>query len=192
MVLIWLVVGLGWFDGMKEGESQIQFHLGVDQAAADAEHPIAEDGGAEGGVEEATGDGFELGVVQFVGGRNGGGDFVVGWSAHGFDLVGGLVWLVGSGSGIRPGSCFWEGYLHRPCQVKFTIRQLIENERHRAVIFLSGTWHAGFCEGRVTGMESWLHGLESRFHPLGGRAWEGGSEAFTGSAGGGSARGPDR
>ena len=60
------------------GGSQIQFHLGVDQAAADAEHAVAEDGGAEGGIEEATGDGFELGVVQFVGGWSGGDDLVVG------------------------------------------------------------------------------------------------------------------
>ena len=79
----------------REGGSEIQFHLGVDQAAADAEHAVAEDGGSEGGVEETTGDGFELGVVEFVRSGDVGDVLVVGWSAHIFDLVlGWLGWLV--------------------------------------------------------------------------------------------------
>ena len=52
---------------------QIDFHLAVDEAAADAEDPVAEDRRSRaGGIEETSGDGFELGVVEFVLGGGGG------------------------------------------------------------------------------------------------------------------------
>jgi hypothetical protein len=52
-------------DGGSRGRLQIQLHLRVDQSAADAEHAVAENGAAEGRIEEAAADRFELGVVEF-------------------------------------------------------------------------------------------------------------------------------
>ena len=53
-------------------DSEVQFHLGIDQAAADTEHAVAQHRGAEGSVEEAAAHGFQLLLAQFIrrGGRN--------------------------------------------------------------------------------------------------------------------------
>ena len=79
-----------WFEVSGGGWSlQIDFHLAVDQAAADAEDPVAEDRGSRaGGIEETSGDGFELGVAEFVLGGRGGVR-----SAHGSNWFGWLVWF---------------------------------------------------------------------------------------------------
>ena len=59
--------------GLWSEPLQVHFHLAVDQAAADAEDTVAEDRGARaGGIEETSGDGFELRVVEFVLGGGGG------------------------------------------------------------------------------------------------------------------------
>jgi hypothetical protein len=72
-------------------------------------------------------------VVQFVGGLNGGGNFVVGWSAHGFDLVGWVGWVgwvgfLGASPAFLPVSRFWDQVFAQAVPAAACKLQLVGNE----------------------------------------------------------------